>query len=282
MKYQKCLAGVLLLFFVVGKTFSQTSTKGSQIKPVPYGNNLAVGKYYDIRGIKMYTETYGKGKPLLMIHGNAGSINVFSPIIPYFSKRYKVILADSRAQGKTIDDHDSLSFEMMADDFDALLTAMRVDSAYVIGWSDGGINAILLAMRHPGKVIKLVSTGANMKSDSSVYIPSLWNDMKNEFASGKNKSLTTEKEKNSRKLFMLDFVQPNVPLSDLKAVRCPALIICGDHDLITIEHTTDIYKNISRAYLWVVPNSPHATLITHREEFEEVVNSFFDESYNLR
>jgi pimeloyl-ACP methyl ester carboxylesterase len=280
MKMVSRLVGLLLLFLVVNTTYSQTSTAGSKVKPVPYGNNPVTGRYYDIRGIKMYAETYGEGKPLLMMHGNGGSIDNFSAIIPYFSKRYKVIVADSRAQGKTIDEQDSLSFEMMADDFDALLTAMHIDSVNVIGWSDGGIDAILLAIRHPDKVIKLVSSGANMESDSSVYIPSEWNNMQKDYASGKNKSRNTAKEKNEWKLFMLDLDQPNVPMADLKAVKCPSLIICGDHDLITIEHTTAIYKNIPRAYLWVIPNSSHSTFAEHRDEFEEVVNRFLMEPFN--
>src|SRR5579859_3826992 len=111
---------------------------------IHYGDNPAAGKYYDVRGVKLYTETYGQGKPLLLIHGNGGSIGAFSQTIPYFSKKYKVIAVDSRAHGKSVDKKDSLSFEMMADDFAALLDKMHIDSAYVIGWSDGGINALLL------------------------------------------------------------------------------------------------------------------------------------------
>src|SRR5512138_3970861 len=60
---------------------------------VPYGNNKAAGKYYTIRGFRMYCEVYGKGQPLLFIHGNSGSINNFIYQIPYFSKKYKVIVA---------------------------------------------------------------------------------------------------------------------------------------------------------------------------------------------
>ncbi len=111
---------------------------------VSYGHNKAAGKYYDIRGFKMYAEIYGQGKPLLIIHGNGGSINNFIYQIPYFAKKYKVIIADSRAQGKSADSGDSLSYEMMADDYAALLDVMKIDSAYVIGWSDGGINALYL------------------------------------------------------------------------------------------------------------------------------------------
>jgi pimeloyl-ACP methyl ester carboxylesterase len=252
----------------------------SQQKNVDYGSNATAGKYYDVRGIKMYAETYGEGKPLLLIHGNGGSINAFSQTIPYFSKRYKVIAVDSRAHGKTVDSKDSLSFEMMADDFAALLDKMHIDSAYVIGWSDGGINALLLAMRHPDKVIKLASTGANLTPDSLGLAPSAWKDMVKQYQTGKDKPRTTAKEKNDWKIFMLDYVQPNIPFTALKAIKCPSLIICGDHDVIPIEHTTKIYQGIPRAYLWVVPNSGHPTLIEHRDEFNEVVNDFFEKPYH--
>ena len=159
----------------------------SQGKKISYGDNPAAGKYYNIRGIKIYCEIYGSGKPLLMIHGNGGSIKSFENNIPYFSKKYKVIVADSRSQGKSKDANDSLSFEMMADDEAALLDALHIDSAYVLGWSDGGINALLLAMRHPEKVIKLASTGANLWPDSSAIISSLWKEEKITYDSSKDK-----------------------------------------------------------------------------------------------
>jgi pimeloyl-ACP methyl ester carboxylesterase len=118
----------------------------------------------------MYYEIYGKGEPLLIIHGNGGSIENFSNQIPFFSKKYQVILADSRAHGKSVDDQDSLSYEMMADDFAALLDHLKIDSAHVIGWSDGGINGLLLASRHPEKVKKLAATGANLIPDAGIAI----------------------------------------------------------------------------------------------------------------
>ena len=264
---------ILFLCFLTIAGYSQTSK-------IPYGNNPAAGKYYSVHGIKMYTETYGNGKPLLLIHGNGGSISVFADNIPYFSARYKVIAVDSRAHGKSTDPGDSLSFEMMADDFAALLDQMHIDSAYVIGWSDGGINALLLAMRHPDKVIKLVSTGANMTPDSLALIPSLWYDEQKEFERDKNKVRTTAKEKNDWKVFLLDWLQPNVPLADLSRVKCPSLIVCGDDDLITLEHTAAIYRHIPKAYLWILPHSGHATLQIHRDDFNRMVNAFFEQPFD--
>jgi pimeloyl-ACP methyl ester carboxylesterase len=251
-----------------------------QDKPIPYGNNPAAGKYYDIRGFKMYCEVYGKGEPLLMIHGNGGDISAFTKNIPYFSKKYMVIVADSRAQGKSVDGKDSLSFEMMADDFAALLDVMHIKSSYVIGWSDGGINALLLAMRHPDKVIKLASTGANLWPDSTALIPSYWKGERDDYNANKNKTFTTAKEKNDWKIFMLDWLQPNVPLSALKQIKCPSLIISGDHDLIVLQHTVLIYQNIPHAYLWILPNSPHHTLQAHADEFNKQVDEFFTQPFH--
>jgi pimeloyl-ACP methyl ester carboxylesterase len=275
---RKISKNIFLLF--LSSLFLSTSVL-CQMKKIPYGNNPAVGKYYSVRGIKMYTEVYGEGKPLLLIHGNGGDMSAFKNNIPYFSKRYKVIAVDSRAQGKTIDNNDSLSFEMMADDFAALLEAMHIDSAYVFGWSDGGINALLLALRHPDKVIKLVSTGANMTPDSSAIVPDNWRDEKKQYDSERNIIWTTPKEKNDWKIFKLDWDQPNVPLENLRGIRCPSLIVCGDHDVITIEHTVGIYKNIPRAYLWVVPNSGHPTLIEHRDDFDRLVEDFFTKPFHI-
>src|SRR5678809_1218741 len=82
------------------KTIAEEFQKKMSDPNSPYGHNKTAGKFYDIRGIKMYCEVYGKGQPVLIIHGNGGSINNFIYQIPYFSEKYQVIVADSRSQGK--------------------------------------------------------------------------------------------------------------------------------------------------------------------------------------
>lgn len=248
---------------------------------IDYGNNAAAGKYYDIRGIKMYCEIYGSGRPLLLIHGNGGSIKAFDKTIPYFSKNYKVIAVDSRSQGKSTDEKDSLSFEMMADDFAALLDTLHTGPAWVIGWSDGGITALLLAIRHPGKVLKLAATGANITPDSTAFAEGLWQSEKHYYDTVRNKIWKSRQERNAWKLFLLDWNQPNITVDQLHTIKCPSLIICGDHDLISIEHTTLIYKNIPQAYMWVLPDSGHGTLRMHAEEFNKKVDDFFSTPFHV-
>jgi pimeloyl-ACP methyl ester carboxylesterase len=254
-------------------TFSQSAAV-SPFDTTLFGRNAMIGKYTDINGIKMYYEIYGKGEPLLMIHGNGGSITSFLYQIPYFATHYQVIAVDSRAQGKSVDTGDSLSFEMMADDFSALLDKLNISSCYVLGWSDGGINGLMMTMRHPEKVKKLAVTGANLWPDSSAInsIDYLW---------GKNyydtlvKMPKTPDILHTMKLVKLDLFQPHITTEQLEQIKCPSLIIGGDHDIIRPRHALLISESIPGAYLWILPNSSHSTLIDYHDRFNEIVGDFF-------
>jgi pimeloyl-ACP methyl ester carboxylesterase len=248
---------------------------------IPYGNNKDAGKYYSIRGFNMYCEIYGQGQPVLIIHGNGGSIANFTANIPYFSAKYKVIIADSRAQGRSADPGDSLSYEMMADDLAALLDQLHLDSVFVIGWSDGGIDGLLLAMRHPEKVKKLAVTGANLWPDETAVYGEIWDMVRPEYAKLKEKKATglTTQEKASFKLLRLLCDQPHIPLSDLHTIKCPSLVIGGDHDVIKPIHTLTIAENIPHSYLWILPNSGHSTPVAYHDLFNRTVDDFFTKPF---
>lgn len=242
------------------------------------GNNEVSGNYLKTRGVKLYYEIYGKGEPLLFIHGNGGSMNAFYQNIPFFSKKYKVIAVDSRAHGKSTDTGDSLSFEMMADDFNALLDSLHLDSCYVIGWSDGGINGLLLAIRHPDKVKKLATTGANLVPDTTGLIPFVYHGMVDE-SSGLHKKKLTPEQKNHLKILDLDVYQPHITAQQLQTIKCPVLVIGGDHDVIPVRHTVFIAENINKSYLWIIPNSGHSTPIAKKDQFNSLVDDFFSHPY---
>lgn len=279
-----CLATLLWSVFVFAqndtvnleKEFAQLTKNTTGI---PYGNNKVAGKYYSIRGFKMYAETYGQGQPLLIIHGNGGDINNFVHQIPYFSKKYKVIVADSRAQGLSKDNADSLSYEMMADDYAALLDQMSIDSAFVIGWSDGGINGLLLAIRHPEKVKKLAVTGANLWPDTTAVFSDVEQMVLPDYTYLKNKTSKTEQEKAGWKLMRLLVEEPHIPLSDLHKISVPTLVMGGDHDVIKPEHTLLIAQNIPNSYLWILPNSGHSTPSVYKDEFNKKVDEFFSKPF---
>lgn len=281
MNYLKYSLSIVLLFITV--SFTQAQSFEKDMDTTKYGRNPAVGKYVELRGIKMYYEVYGKGEPLLIIHGNGGSINNFVYQIPYFAKNYQVILADSRAQGKTVDDSDSLSYEMISEDLNALLDHLKLKDVNVIGWSDGGIEGLLLAMNHPDKVKKLAVTGANLWPDSTAVDPFVYKMVMDQNIKGvdalKRMKNPTPRMKNQLKLMHLLAYEPNIKLEALKKITCPTLVIGGDHDVIRTKHTIAIAEAITKSYLWILPNSGHSTPVVYKDMFNQLVGDFFAKPY---
>lgn len=276
MKFLKASLFPLVATLFALSVFAQSGA--SPFDTTIYGKNKAVGKYVATRGINMYYETYGQGQPLLIIHGNGGSINNFLYQIPYFSKNYKVVLADSRAQGKSFDLHDSLSYEMMTDDLNALLDTLHLDSCYVIGWSDGGINGLLLAMRHPEKVKKLAVTGANLWPDTTAVDPFVYHYVMNFNDSLKMKPQNVFTKQQAKLMHLLSY-EPHITVAQLSKIHCPTLVIGGDHDVLLPKHTMLIAESIPNSYLWILPNSGHSTPIYYKDQFNEVVGDFFAKPY---
>jgi pimeloyl-ACP methyl ester carboxylesterase len=242
---------------------------------IRYGNNPAAGHYCNTRGVRIYYETYGRGDPLVLAHGNGGSIESMKSIIPFFSKYYKVIAVDTRAHGKSVDRADSLTFEMIADDFNALLDSLHTGPVYFIGWSDGGIDGVAIAMRHREKLKKMAITGTNIFVDSTALPPDFFQHAEETTKRLHARSNLTDKEKAALKYNDLDLYQPQWKATDLDNITTPTLVIGGDHDAIPVPHTVLIWQHIPHAWLWIVPHSGHATLIEHKDDFEKTVLRFF-------
>ena len=274
MKYLQFIFFCLATF----NSFSQVSKSPTNL----FGNDPKHGNYIQNRGFKMYYEVYGQGEPLLMIHGNGGSISNFENQIPYFSKKYQVIIADSRAQGKSIDNNDSLSYEMMTDDLNALLEYLHKDSCYVIGWSDGGIEGLLLSIRHPEKVKKLAITGANLIPDPILSTDPWVVDFIKYSIDYVNKLPPTKETKGELKLMNLMVKEPHITHADLQKIACPTLVIGGDQDVIMPRHTLEIAENIKKSNLWILPNSGHSTPIFYKDLFNKTVSNFFTTPYSKK
>lgn len=271
----KNLTLTIITLLTQAMVFAQTPT-------IKYGDNGAAGNYAPIRGFKMYYEVYGTGEPLLFIHGNGGSMKSFENQVEFFAQKYKVILADSRAQGKSVDATDSLSYEMMTDDFNALLDYLKLKQAYVIGWSDGGINGLLLAMRHPDKVKKLAATGANLWPDTTALHPYVYNDIlqtDKHLLDSMKKGSNAPGIKNAYKVNHMMLVHPHIKPEQLHKINVPVMIIGGDHEAIPVAHTALIAEAIPNSYLWIIPASGHSTPVYQKDWFNGLIASFFSQPY---
>jgi len=258
---KKIITLLLLLASGINPFFAQKNT-------IPYGNNPQAGHYAPVNGINLYYETYGSGEPLIMLHGNGGSIDAFKKQIPFFEQHYKVIAIDSRLQGKSGGQVDSLSYEMMAADFAGLLNYLHIDSAYVLGWSDGGIDGLILAMNFPAKVKKLAVTGANIVPDTTAISAADIDDMRKTILNPK----TSPRDRTLNKMMLY---QPQIPYTALKKIHCPVLVMAGDHDMIKPEHTLKIYQSLPSASLCIFPDSHHGVCQQHPALFNETVWTFF-------
>ncbi len=254
----------LFIFFAlfIANVFAQSNT-------VKYGSNPLAGNYAQVNGIALYYETYGRGEPLIMLHGNGGSIEAFRNQIPFFEKKYRVIAIDSRLQGRSGGAADTLSYNMMAADFAGLLDVLHIDSAYVLGWSDGGNDGLILAMNYPGKVKKLAISGANIVPDTTAMYADDLKSMRETVAN----PATSAKDKTLNRMMIY---QPQIPYAALKKIKCPVLVMAGDHDMIKPEHTLKIYQTLPNAYLCIFPDSHHNVCQQHPELFNETVLRFFD------
>jgi pimeloyl-ACP methyl ester carboxylesterase len=242
-----------------------------------YGNNDSVGKYYDIRGFQMYVEVYGQGEPLLLIHGNGGSIRSVSPLIFDFQKKYKVIAVDCRNYGKSIYKGDSLSDEMIADDISELLIKMNINSVYVLGISSGANSALWLAAKYPKQVMKAVINGANLTS-SAETIGEYWNwHHKNLMDSLNHIQIKTENDKIKLKNIKREY--NNMTFEDLHKIQAPTMIISGDYDVIKPSHSVQIFENIKKSYLYIQPSSGHLIAWIYKNEFVKNIDHFFSTPY---
>jgi len=273
---------LLLLLSSVLLTPAQSNIFASEPKAAAYGENAKAGKILDINGIKFYYEVYGAGDPLLIIHGNGQSIADMHFQIEHFAKSNKVIVADSRGHGKSGLGEGTLTYPQMMDDYNDLLDALDIKSAKVIGWSDGGIQALLLAIHHPEKVSKMALMGANLrpgKTAVSGWVTPLLQPLSEMFNEMVDKGDTSDDWNHHKQLLDILMTQPNISLDELHTIKAPVLVMAGDKDIILASHTLEIFENLPKAHLAILPGQTHWAPATDPVTFNRLVETFFVNPY---
>jgi pimeloyl-ACP methyl ester carboxylesterase len=248
----------------------------------PYGKNEAVGKFVELNGAKIYYEEYGKGEPLLLIHGNGGSIESMGNQIDYFKTKYRVIIADSRGQGKSELKTDSLTYTQITKDWEGLVNHLKLDSISIIGWSDGGIVALQMGISGKTKIKKMAIMGANLRPDATAVNSWAINDVAKmrEMIKSKIKAKDTSENWNLQKqLSGLLAEQPSILTKDLSKIKAKVLVMAGDKDVIKNEHSVEIFQNLLSAQLCIMPGETHFAPASSAEMFNVIVNKFLSEPF---
>jgi pimeloyl-ACP methyl ester carboxylesterase len=237
-----------------------------------FGRDARVGRYAPVNGINIYYEIYGQGPPLLLLHGNSQSIASFALQIPELAAHYQVIAVDTRGQGRSSENGRPYTYDLFAEDMNALLDHLRLDSARVVGWSDGGNTGLIMAMRYPAKVKKLVAMGANVFIDQSVVSSQIFKTLRRELRQTAND--TSYAARNNARLVKLLLTEPRHTFAELAAVSCPVLVMAGEKDIIKPGHTQGIAAHLRRGTLRIVPNETHDYPRENPEGFNQAVLDF--------
>lgn len=236
-----------------------------------YGQNKVVGNYLKLQDTNLYYEIYGEGEPLILLHGNSGSIKDFYQQIPVLSKQYKVIAIDTRGQGKSIDSSKKdFTYKMFADDVKAVADQLKLNKVNIAGWSDGGNTGLEFALKYPEKLNKLITIGANAFPDG------VDNRLTDHF---ENKMLVLKELKkpeqfNEQRLLKIMLTQPRIAKKDLNRIGNKVLVIAGDNDVIKRDHTELIAKEIPNAELKIYSNATHMIPFENADQLNTDILNF--------
>jgi pimeloyl-ACP methyl ester carboxylesterase len=268
---------LMLAFSVV---LTPNAVRAGQDDSPSYGSNPNAGNYANVNGIKLYYETYGRGPVMLQIHGNGLNIASLSDQIRFFSSHYKVIAADSRGHGKSELGSGRLTYEQMAEDLNSLLDQLKIKEVFILGWSDGGILGLLLAIHHPEKVVKLAIMGANLEPSGAYDWAQKWvakqDRQADEMIAKGDKSQDWNVQKQH---FDLLGKQPHITTNELQKISAPTLVMAGDKDVIRTDHTALIFENLPKAHLCIFPGSTHMIPQQNPALFNKAVETFFGQPY---
>src|SRR5271170_6023128 len=207
-------------------------------------------------GIKIHYAVYGQGSPVIFLHGGLANIDYWGNQVPAIAARHTVILMDSRGHGRSTRDARPYGYDLMADDVVALMDALKISKADIVGWSDGGIIGIDLALRHKDRIGKVFAFAANTRTSGVVE------DVE------KNPAFVDQISK-------MWFGEPNWTDAELEAIDTPVLVVDGDHDeAIKRAHTEYIAATIPHAGLLILPNVSHFAFLQDPDQFNFAILHF--------
>jgi pimeloyl-ACP methyl ester carboxylesterase len=269
---RKVLLPVLLLLFILPL---QSRAQAVMI-------DTARSQYIKIDDVKLRYKVWGKGDVVILLHGAMEYWREWERQIPALAKDFKVIAVDSRGHGESTFTDRELSYDLFASDMIQFMDKLNLDSANVVGFGDGGIIGMKMAMKRPDKIRKLIAIGSNLTPDTNAVYQAVlekvqaWKYDKMafylqvKFKENPNPKLLPDLAKRMQKLLL---TEPHLTLDDLNKIQCPTLIMAGDHDFIKMAHTNYIFTNLPNGYMSIIPAGTHYCI---KEKYQLVNTAIVD------
>ncbi len=223
-----------------------------------------------IHGHRIFYAASGTGTTLLLLHGGGDSgEHSFERQLDVFAAHHHIVAPDQVGQGRTPDVPGPLSYTAMMEDTAALLAKLKLKHVDVVGFSDGGILALMLSVRHPELVRRVVVSGVNIAPDG--LNPEDLDDLR---ANVIPKPKTIDEK--LAQLWLNSPTDTELNLKLLAKITQPTLVISGDRDAITLEHTLTIFHALPNAELCVLPGTDHATFSGRSDWLNPIINAFLE------
>ena len=213
----------------------------------------------NVNNVNIYYEVYGEGKPIILLHGNSETHEIFDKLINRLKDNYKVYAIDSRCHGKS-EDTIYISYNLMRDDIIGFIQKLNIEKPILYGFSDGGIIGLLIAIKEPDILSKLIVSGANLNPKGMKTVMRIFIKLVCLFSKDK--------------LFKMMLKEPNISIEELKTIRIPTVVLAGEKDVIKLEHTKQISGNIQNSKLEIIKNENHGSYIIHLDKIYEKLKKY--------
>lgn len=236
----------------------------------------------EVNGISMYYATNGSGDPVLLIHGGLGHAGIWAAQVADLMRDHLVIVADSRGHGRSTRDERPFGYDLMAEDYLALLDHLGIDKADIVGWSDGGIIGLDIALKHPGRVDDLFAHAANVTVDGvdpavatdevfGAYVAWMGEDY------ARLSPTPGEFDAFVEQISGMWASQPDWSDEELATIATPVTIALGDHDeAVTRAHADHMAAVIPGATEVILPGASHFAMLQAPEEYNAAVRAAID------
>ena len=233
----------------------------------------------EVNGVSIYYETYGSVPPVLVLHGAGAFLETMHYFITALASTHTVIAVDSRGQGRSTDSADPITYAAMGDDMIKLMDNLHIAKADVVGWSDGGIVGLDMAMKHPDRVSSLVAIGSNYDVkglDPKVFSSGFFDQQAADIKPFYDAVAPDPKHFPVlvKKIEHMISTEPHYTLADLGRIRARTAIVAGEHDLILRPHTDALAHAIPGAKEIIVPGASHAGPLEQPDAYNKIVLDF--------
>ena len=273
---------VLSLLAVLGSVAAaRADQQWLTLPPTPSLPKPAESGYAPVNGIRVWYAAFGRGEPVLLLHGGLANSNYWGNQVPALAKSYRVIVVDSRGHGRSTHDERPYGYDLMASDVLGLMDFLKLPKAAVVGWSDGAILGLDIAIHHPERLSKLFAFAAN--SDPSGVADIAQSTVFNAYIARAEKEYQVLSPTPDQYKSFVDQIskmwetEPHFTAAQLRVITVPTWIVDADHDeAIKRENTEFMANEIPDAELLLQPQVSHFSFLQDPRQFTGDVLHFME------